>query len=130
MNNKHWLSNGFRAALTLLALSGAAASTQAHALDMMIWNESMETKLAYGESQGQVLRGQLVRSASGSVVILFSRSDTEQGRSLFPGLKSRYEGEIRGGQVWVKVPGSGMQPLEQFLAAYRLKVDLDPVGGK
>lgn len=125
---KHWLRSWHRGALALLALSGAA-STQAHALDMMIWNTGMETKLAYGESQGQVLRGQIVREAAGSVVILFSRSDVERSRSLYSSLKTRYEGEIRGGQIFVKLPG-GMQPLEKFLDGYKLRLNLDEKGAK
>lgn len=127
-NTKHWLRNWHRGALTLLALSGAAG-TQAHALDMMIWNTGMETKLAYGESQGQVMRGQIVRGAAGSVVILFSRSEVERNRSLYSSLKSRYEGEIRGSEVMIRLPG-GPESLQEFLAGYKLKLDLQETGAK
>lgn len=136
MNNKksvwkplRWLRSARLGVLGLLAAAGLAAGSPAHALDMMIWNTGMETKLAYGESGGNVMRGQIVRGASGHVVILFSRSDGERGRSLYGNLGTRYEGEIRGGQVLVKLP-SGLQPLEQLLAGYKLKLNLEETGGK
>ncbi|WP_261664761.1 hypothetical protein [Deinococcus sp. Marseille-Q6407] len=116
----------FRGVITLLALSGLAAP--AGALDMMIWDQNLDTKLAYGESQGGAMHGQIVRDASGGVVILFSRSDLERNRTLYSGLRSRYEGEVRGGQVLIKVPG-GLQTLEKFLAGYKLKLELTEISG-
>ena len=115
-----------KGAVALLALSGLGAP--AGALDMMVWDQNLDTKLAYGESAGGVMRGQMVRDASGRVVILFSRSDPERARAQYPGLRSRYEGEVRGSQVLIKLPG-GLQSLEQFLASYRLKLDLTEISG-
>lgn len=118
----HWL----KGALTLLALAGLSAP--AAALDMMVWDQNLETKLAYGELESGVIRGKVVRDAQGGVVILFSRSDVERRRSQYPGLRSRYEGELRGGQILIKLSG-GLQTLEQFLASYKLKLELTEIPG-
>lgn len=112
--------------LTLLAFSGLAAP--ASALEMMVWDSQLQTKLAYGESENGVLRGQVVRGVADDVIILFSKSDLERGRAQFAPLRARYEGEIRGGQIMIKVPG-GLQTLEQFLMPYRLKLSLTETSG-
>lgn len=124
--NKNIAGGWLKRALALLALSGLGAPVSA--LDMMVWDRSLQTKLAYAESEGAVMRGKVISDAQGSVVILFSRSDVERGRAQYPGLRTRYEGEVRAGQVLVKLPG-GLQTLEQFLASYKLKLQLSEISG-
>ncbi len=108
-----------RLGLTLLALFGLAAP--ASALEMMVWDGNMETKLAYGELYGSTLRGQIVSGAGGPVVVLFSRSEAERNKGTYSGLHPRYEGDLRGGQIWLK---GGSQTLEQLLTAQKLRLDL------
>ncbi|GHF95571.1 hypothetical protein GCM10017783_04340 [Deinococcus piscis] len=124
--NKKIAGSWLKGAVALLALSGLGAPVSA--LSMMVWDQGMETKLAYGELEGGVMRGRVISDATGRVVVLFSRSDVERGRAQYSGLRARYEGELRGGQVMIRVP-SGLQSLEQFLAAYKLKVELTEIPG-
>ena len=116
-----------QAALMLLAL--ACCSAPAQALDMMVWDKALQTKLAYGQTEqtasSKVLSGQVLRGASGPVVVLFSLDEAEKARRAFGTLESRYEGELKDGKLLLKLPG-GVQSLEKLLEGYGFKLDLKP----
>lgn len=118
----------WRAAACGVALLGLAAPVGA--LDMMVWDGELQTKLAYGQTgAGEKLRGEVLQGAGGPVVVLFSLSDAEKNHRAFAGLQARYEGVIKGDKLLLKLP-SGLQSLEQFLAERGLELELRPVKPK
>lgn len=112
-----------RAALLLGSLT---LLPQAHGLEMMVWNKSMQSKLAYGKSESGRLRGEIVRGAEGAAVILFSTSEAEKRSGPLAGLELRHEGEIKNNQIFVK-RGEKSLPLAEFLEPYKMVPELKSV---
>lgn len=110
-----------------LLLSALLLSTPAHALKLSVWDSELQTKLGDGESNGTQLRVRLVGDYNGPVVVLFAPSDEERARNTFPGLKSRYSGVLRGGQLDLQAD-NGPQGIARFLTAFKLTVTLQVPG--
>ncbi|GAA5438537.1 hypothetical protein ACFQDE_09780 [Deinococcus caeni] len=110
-----------------LLLSALLLSTPAHALKISVWDSELQTKLGDGESSGNQLRVRLVGDYNGPVVVLFAPSDEERARNTFPGLKSRYSGVLRGGQLDLQAE-NGPQGIARFLTAFKLTVTLQVPG--
>ena len=110
-----------------LLLSALLLSTPAHALKLSVWDSELQTKLGDGESSGNQLRVRLVGDYNGPVVVLFAPSDEERARNTFPGLKSRYSGVLRGGQLDLQAE-NGPQGIARFLTAFKLTVTLQVPG--
>ncbi|MFC4456288.1 hypothetical protein [Deinococcus sonorensis] len=102
-----------RAALIL----GSFWSLSAQALQVVIWDTQLQTKLGYGEVSGSRLNLQLVQDYTGPVVALFSRDADE--KDMYPGLASRYDGTLKGGQLVLND-----LPISRFLSSYKLSVSL------
>lgn len=112
-------------ALAFLTLLPLAAPAQA--LRLIVWDRELQTKLGYGETNGDKMVVQLVKDYSGPVVVLFSRDDDEKARALYPTLKSRYDGTLKGGQLSLDTP-NGSLTLARFLAGFRLTLQAQPAG--
>ena len=107
-----------RVALGLLAL--LCLSLPAGALQLIVWDPQLQTKLGFGEVSGGRLNLQLVGEYSGPVVALFTRDAAE--KSSYPGLQPRYDGTLRGGQLSLNTPDS--TPITRFLGGYKLNLNL------
>ncbi len=118
------MMNRFRplALLTLLALASPA-----QALKLIIWDRELQTKLGYGETSGNRMVVQLVPDYAGPVVVLFSRDDDDKARGLYPALKSRYDGDLKGGQLTLDAP-SGTVTLARFLTGLKLTLQTQTAG--
>lgn len=104
------------ALLTLLTLSTPAA-----ALQLIVWDRDLSTKLGDGESSGGKVTVRLAGDYSGPVVVLFAQSDEERARNAFPGLKSRYAGSLVNGQLNILAEDRGAaQSITKFLGAHRV----------
>ena len=102
-------------------LLAALASAPAQAVQLVVWDPQLQTKLGYGEVSGGKLTLQLVPDYSGPVVALFSRDDTE--KNSYPGLLPRYSGQLRGGTLTLEDGGSVLS-LGKFLVAFKLTPSL------
>ena len=101
-------------ALTLAALLSLAP---AQAVQLVVWDTQLQTKLGFGGSVGGKLNLQLVTDYSGPVIALFSRDDSE--KNSYPGLMPRYSGQLKGGMLTLEDGGTS-QTIGKFLAAYKL----------
>jgi hypothetical protein len=101
-------------ALTLVALLSLAS---AQAVQLVVWDTQLQTKLGFGESAGGKLNLQLVTDYSGPVIALFIRDDGEKGS--YPGLMPRYSGQLKGGVLTLEDSGVS-QSIGKFLAPYKL----------
>lgn len=110
------------ALMTLLALA-----TPAQALKLIVWDRELQTKLGYGETSGDRMVVQLVRDYSGPVYVLFSRDDDEKAQGLYPSLKGRYDGALKGGQLTLDAP-NGTVTLARFLAGLGLTLQSQAAG--
>lgn len=100
--------------LTLLALlSGASA----RAVQLVVWDPQLQTKLGYGEVVGGKLNVQLVADYSGPVVALFSK-ETGDGPQ-YAALNTRYSGQLRGGTLTLN-DGGTVVSLSKFLSGFKL----------
>ncbi|ALW90200.1 hypothetical protein [Deinococcus actinosclerus] len=105
--------------ITLLAT--LSASAPAAALQLIVWDRDLSTKLGDGESSGGKVTVRLAGDYSGPVVVLFAPSDEERARNAFPGLKSRYVGSLVNGQLNIMAEErSAAQSITKFLSGYRL----------
>jgi hypothetical protein len=132
----------------LLLLSALLAlCPPALGLKLTVRDPELQTSLGYGESSGGKFNVKLVADYEGPVVVLFSQSDDEKSRGLFPGLKSSYDGAMRGGQLFLNadaapsakvgtasanvrsmsVPATGTS-LGRFLQPFKLTVSLQTTG--
>ena len=105
--------------LTLLAalLSGASA------LQVLVWDRDLQTKLGYGDLSGSKLTMQLVSDYSGPVIVLFARDASE--KNSFVGLQSRYDGLLKGGQLSLDTPDfPDNVTLSKFLGTFKLSVSV------
>jgi hypothetical protein len=100
--------------LTLLAL---LASASAQAVQLVVWDPQLQTKLGYGEVVGNKLNLQLVADYSGPVVALFSK-DAGDGPQ-YAALNSRYGGQLRSGTLTLEDGGTVLS-LGKFLSAFKL----------
>ena len=87
-------------------LLAVLASAPAQAVQLVVWDPQLQTKLGYGEVSGGKLTLQLVPDYSGPVVALFSRDDTE--KNSYPGLED----------------GGSVLSLGKFLVAFKLTPSL------
>ncbi|GGR02218.1 hypothetical protein [Deinococcus ruber] len=104
----------------LLLLLGVLCTSPVQALELVVWDPQLQTKLGYGEVVGTRLNLQLVTDYSGPVVALFSRDSSE--KNSYPGLLSRYGGSLRGGTLTLDTDDSGPLPLSKLLSTYKLSV--------
>ena len=111
----------FHPYLKTLLLLAALTSAPAQAVQLVVWDPQLQTKLGYGEVSGGKLTLQLVPDYSGPVVALFSREDSEKNSYL--GLMPRYSGQLRGGTLTLEDGGSVLS-LSRFLAAFKLTPSL------
>lgn len=134
----------------LLLLSALLAlCPPALGLKLTVRDPELQTSLGYGESSGGKFNVKLVADYEGPVVVLFSQSDDEKSRGLFPGLKNSYDGVMRGGQLFLNTEAaaaasakvSGVSPtlrsmsvpatgtsLGRFLQPFKLTVSLQTTG--
>lgn len=108
------------ALLTTLLLSSPAA-----ALQLIVWDRDLSTKLGDGESSGGKVTVRLAGDYNGPVVVLFAQSDDERARNAFPGLKSRYVGTLSGGTLNIVAEDrAAAQSITKFLGTYRLSANV------
>ncbi|MFB9993843.1 hypothetical protein ACFFLM_17940 [Deinococcus oregonensis] len=119
-----------------------ALAAPAQGLKLIVWDRELQTKLGYGESSGSKFSVQMVGNYNGPVVVLFSQTDDEKDRGSFPGLQSRYDGTLKGGQLTLqaseqRLSAQSVTPngtpntaltLARFLSAYKLNVTGQPSG--
>ena len=105
----------------LALLTPLTAPSPASALQLLVWDRDLSTKLGDGESSGGKVTVRLAGDYSGPVVVLFAQSDEERARNAFPGLKSRYVGSLVNGQLNImSEERSAAQSITKFLSGYRL----------
>lgn len=76
-----------------------ALTSSGQALKMAVWDREMQTTLGAGESSGNKFNVQLIKNYSGPVVVIFSQTEEEKKSSTFQGLKTRYDGVLKNGQL-------------------------------
>lgn len=113
--------------LTLALLTLLPLAAPAQAVRLIVWDRELQTKLGYGETTGEQMKVQLVKDYSGPVVVLFSREDEEKTRGLYPALKSRYDGDLKAGQLTLDTP-NGPVTLARFLAGFGMTLQAQPAG--
>lgn len=128
-----------RTSLALLALM--VFGTPAQALKLIVWDPDFKNKVAYGESIAGKFNVKFDKNYSGPVVALFSQTDDEKDRGTYAGLRSSYEGALRGGQLLIDTDSDGVPntasrsgtsndksfvPLKKLLQPYKLSVDVQP----
>ena len=120
----HWtdMKTSLRPLSLLLAgaLSVSSVLSSAQALQLVVWDPQLQTKLGYGELVGTRLNLQLVSDYSGPVVALFSRDSSE--KNSYPGLLPRYGGSLRGGVLTLEGDEGTPLTLSRLLTPYRLSV--------
>lgn len=104
------------ASLFLLSL----LSLPAQALQVIVWDRDLQTKLGYGETLGSKLNMQLVSDYSGPVVILMARDGNE--KTTYTGLQSRYDGLLKNGQLSFKDDNDQTLNLVKLLNNYKISV--------
>ena len=107
--------------LKLWLLLAALTSAPVQAVQLVVWDPQLQTKLGYGEVSGGKLTLQLVPDYSGPVVALFSRDESE--KNSYPGLLPRYSGQLRGGALSLEDGGSVLT-LSKFLSVFKLTPSL------
>lgn len=111
----------FHHPLKMLTLLFALGSASAQAVQLVVWDPQLQTKLGYGSVVGNRLNLQLIPDYSGPVVALFSRDAAE--RNSYPGLLSRYSGQLRGGVLTLEDDGTVLS-LSKFLSPFKLTPNL------
>jgi len=95
----------------------AALALPAQAVQLVVWDPQLQTKLGYGEATGNKFNLQLVTDYSGPVVAIFTRDDSE--KNSYAGLMPRYNGQLTGGTLSLFAGGT-LQPLNRFLGTFKL----------
>ena len=120
---------------TILTLSLLALAAPAQALEMIVWDRELQTKLGDGKSAGGKFTVRMVSDYEGPVVILFALSDDEKAKGSFATLKSRYNGLLSGGELALQAPAQGGDralnttiSLAKFLTPFKLTLNLQPAG--
>lgn len=111
----------FSRPLRLLLVLAALSAVPAQAVQLVVWDPELQTKLGFGETVGNKLNLQLVPDYSGPVVALFSRESGE--KNSYPGLLPRYSGQLRGNVLTLEDGGSTVS-LSKFLSAFKLTPSL------
>lgn len=147
---KDWIDSTMMKRPLLLLSALLALCPPALGLKLTVRDPELQTSLGYGESSGGKFNVKLVADYEGPVVVLFSQSDDEKSRGLFPGLKNSYDGVLRGGQLFLNsdvaasstkmqapaaapslrsmsVPATGTS-LGRFLQPFKLTVSLQTTG--
>lgn len=105
----------------LALLTTLTATSPVSALQLLVWDRDLSTKLGDGESSGGKVTVRLAGDYNGPVVVLFAQSDEERARNAFPGLKSRYVGTLSNGQLNVMgEERNAPQSITKFLGVYKL----------
>ena len=104
-----------------VALVALLTSAPAQAVQLVVWDTQLQTKLGYGETVNGKLNLQLVTDYSGPVIALFARDDSE--KNSYPGLLPRYSGQLRGGVLTLEDDGLPIT-LSRFLAPFKLTPSL------
>ena len=108
------------ALLTALFLSSPAA-----ALQLIVWDRDLSTKLGDGESTGGRVTVRLATDYNGPVVVLFAPTDDERARGTYAGLKSRYVGTLTNGQLNLfPEDRASAQSITKFLSGFKLSVNV------
>lgn len=94
----------------------------AQALQAIVWDRDLQTKLGYGETANGKLTIQLVDDYSGPVVLLLARESGEKGQ--YAGLQPRYDGVLKNGQLSLKDDGGQALSLGKLLGPYKLSVSV------
>lgn len=97
-------------------------SLPAQALQLIVWDRDLQTKLGYGESSGGKLNMQLVNDYSGPVVLLIAREGNE--RAMYTGLESRYDGLLKNGQLALKDDNGQNVNLSKLLGNYKISLNI------
>lgn len=131
-----------RTPLALLALLAFAAPAQA--LKLIVWDPDFKNKVAYGESIAGRFTVKYDKDYTGPVVALFSQTEDEKAKGTYAGLRSSYEGALRGGQLLLDVDDGAavsvaatarsapsnsarsLLPLNKVLQPYKLNVNVQP----
>ncbi|GAA4004673.1 hypothetical protein GCM10022631_14590 [Deinococcus rubellus] len=101
--------------------------TSAGALQVIVWDRDLQTKLGYGELSGSKLNLQLVTDYTGPVVVLFARDSSE--KSAYSGLAPRYDGVLKNGQLNLDMPDSPDNvTLSKFLGSFKLSLSVQAAG--
>lgn len=103
----------------LLPLLALLSLHFAQALSLVVLDEGV-TPIGYGEVVGSRLFLKVPQNYSGKVVVVFSKDDGEQ--NLYSGLQTRYDAELRGGQLQL-ITGKTTQTLSKLLTNYKLQVE-------
>ncbi|UBV42531.1 hypothetical protein LAJ19_13015 [Deinococcus taeanensis] len=104
-------------------------SASAGALQLIVWDRDLSTKLGDGESAGGRVTVRLAGAYEGPVVVLFAPSDEERARNAFPGLKSRYAGTLVNGQLsLLGEERAAPQSITKFLTGFRLTTNVQVSG--
>lgn len=99
----------------------------AGALQAIVWDRDLQTKLGYGEVVGNKLNLELVSDYSGPVVVLFARDSSE--KSAYSGLASRYDGLLKNGQLTIDTANASENvTLTKFLSSFKLSLSLQSAG--
>lgn len=107
--------------LKMLAVLALLTLAPAQAVQLVVWDTQLQTKLGYGEIVGGQLNLQLVTDYNGPVIALFSRDDAE--KNSYPGLMSRYSGTLRNGSLTIENEGIPVT-IGKFLAPFKLTPSL------
>lgn len=109
---------------TLIFLFATLLSSSAGALQVIVWDRDLQTKLGYGEVSAGKLNLQLVTDYSGPVVVLFARDSTE--KTAYSGLAPRYDGLLKNGLLNIDAPDN--VTLSKFLGSFKLSLAVQGAG--
>jgi hypothetical protein len=104
--------------LKMLALLALLTTVPAQALQLVVWDTQLQTKLGYGESSGNKLNVHLVSDYSGPVIALFSQDDDDN--DAYQALEDRYSGQLKSGVLTLEDDSGSLVSLSKFLAPFKL----------
>ncbi|AWN24139.1 hypothetical protein DKM44_13635 [Deinococcus irradiatisoli] len=111
----------------LTILCAALLQSSAGALQAIVWDRDLQTKLGYGEVVGSKLNLELVSDYSGPVVVLFARDSSE--KTAYNGLASRYDGLLKNGQLTIDLDSAQENvTFSKFLSSFKLSLSLQSAG--
>lgn len=97
-------------------------SVPAQALQLIVWDRDLQTKLGYGEAVSGKLNLQLVGDYSGPIVMLVAREGSE--KTLYSSLQSRYDGMLKNSQLGLKDEQGQTVNLAKLLAGYKITLNI------
>ncbi|TSA82476.1 hypothetical protein FNU79_13785 [Deinococcus detaillensis] len=111
----------------LIFLFAMLLPASAGALQVIVWDRDLQTKLGYGEVSASKLNLQLVTDYNGPVVVLFARDSTE--KNAYSGLAPRYDGLLKNGLLNINVPDNTENvTLSKFLGSFKLSLSVQSAG--